>query len=141
MKDYTKCDCIIIFTGKCALRFLRVLRLGYRHCCIIIKLGNDNILIDTMSHKTSISVIDGKLLQLFIQLYMDEGYTVLETSMREPKALVCTLRPHTCVEAAKRIIGIQDGRILSPWQLYLWVRAYKNRKQVLYADARCAIHN
>lgn len=94
-----------------------------------------------MSHTTSVGIIGSNDLHYFVQLYLDEGYTVLETSMLEPRTLVCMLRPHTCVEAAKRLIGIQDGSILSPWQLYLWVRAHKNRKKVLHADAACAIHD
>lgn len=140
MKKNTKYNCIIIFSGHVNIRILRTLRPGYRHCFIVLKNNNQNIIIDTMSHRTSIDILDDKKLEFTMRCCMDMGYTVLKTFVREPKTLACTLRPHTCVEAAKRLIGIQDGRILSPWQLYQKVRPDKNRKKILLSGAVCAIH-
>lgn len=131
LKDGTKNNCILIFSGNVNVKLLRALRPGYRHCLVILYSNAQNVIIDTMSHKTEVAVVNDGDLKYIIRYCTDMGYTVLKTCVQEPTSLVFTLRLHTCVEAAKRLIGIQGGRILSPWHLYLKARSRQNRKKIL----------
>ncbi len=46
------------------------------------------------------------------------GYRVVRAPRLSPPRRMAAPTPFTCVEAMKRLIGLQDWRILTPWQLY-----------------------
>jgi hypothetical protein len=50
--------------------------------------------------------------------YRRQGLRVIETSVRAAPLRVAPLRPLTCVEAVKRVLGIHARSINTPWQLY-----------------------
>jgi hypothetical protein len=53
--------------------------------------------------------------------YRHQGLSVIETCVRAAPLRVAPLRPLTCVEAVKRILGIHARSINTPWQLYRYL--------------------
>jgi hypothetical protein len=43
---------------------------------------------------------------------------VVETRIRPAPRRPAPLRPYTCVEAVKRILGLHAPWVITPWQLY-----------------------
>lgn len=50
---------IVLFAGDTQLKWLRVLHPRFRHCLVAVKLGAAWVVIDPLSHKTALSVVEG----------------------------------------------------------------------------------
>lgn len=108
----------VVFSGQTELPHLKLLRPGFRHCFLILKRGKHWVSLDPMSHVTEIGL---HLLPDNFDLpnwLKDRGHTVVATSVQKApkKALPPTL--FTCVEAVKRVLGVHNWKVLTPWQLY-----------------------
>jgi hypothetical protein len=108
----------VVFSGKSELSYLRLLRHGFRHCFVVLQRGDHWISLDPLAHKTEIEL---HYLPHDFDLpnwLKGRGHTVVET--RFNKAVLRPLPPalFTCVEAVKRVLGVQSWKVLTPWQLY-----------------------
>lgn len=107
----------IVFSGQSDLPWLAWLKPGFRHCYALLHDGRHWITFDPMSHYTDISVhsVPGDF---------DLPRWLESRGLRLIKAPVTRLQKpapwmlFTCVEAIKRLIGLHDRLILTPWQLY-----------------------
>lgn len=106
---------VVGFVGQSGLWWLRPLRPGFRHCFVAVRHDPVWVVIDPLSHHTLTRV------EAIIDLagfYRQRGITVVTTCCRQPPRRPAPWRPCTCVETVKRILGIQTGWIVTPWQLY-----------------------
>lgn len=108
-------DALVRFVGHADLWWLRLLRPGFRHCFAAIRNGPLWVVIDPLSHHTLMRVESCPDLMDF---YASRGITVVATHIRQPPARPAPWRPYTCVEAVKRLLGLQAGWVLTPWQLH-----------------------
>lgn len=118
---------LIGFGGEPTFWWMRFLKKGFYHC--VVALGDAYggwVLIDPLAHYTDLILItDGDLKgYLFAR-----GYRVVTTQINPPAAHKLKIMPYTCVETAKRFVGISDRRIWTPYQLYRYL--IKNRKIIL----------
>jgi hypothetical protein len=108
----------VVFSGKADLPWLRVLKPGFRHCYVILNDGRRWFSLDPLSTYSDLAVHHHVPAGFDMPLWLESrGCAVVKTPLRRP------LKPapwmmFTCVEAVKRVIGLQDRFIWTPWQLY-----------------------
>lgn len=109
---------LVVFRDHTELAWLRWLARGFRHCAVVVRIGGDWVLIDSLSHSLCVGKFAAEPIDRLVARYRDAGMTVVETRVcRAPDRLAPPL-PLTCVEAVKRVLGIQAWTILTPRQLY-----------------------
>lgn len=108
----------VVFSGQTDMRWLRWLKPGYRHCFAILKGDTHWIMLDSMLHRMDMTVTHLTPDFDLPSWLRTRGYVVVAAPRRDVPARMAGLWPFTCVEAMKRLIGIQDWRIFTPWQLY-----------------------
>jgi len=109
---------IVVFTDDTDMKVLRCLKPGFRHCYLAIEAGRYWVLVDPSSHGTSLTVFQCLAFQDIVSWFMAFGSTVVccRASGRIPGKRL--LRPLTCVESVKRILGLDVPLVLTPWQLF-----------------------
>ncbi len=92
-------------------------RPGFRHCFAVLETEAGWLRIDAQAHRTAVELVapPGYDLAAF---YRDAGLTVVETEAREPPRRALAPTWFSCVEAAKRLLGLQRWWIWTPWQLF-----------------------
>lgn len=110
----------VVFSGQADLLWLKILKPDFRHCYLLLNDGDHWISIDALSCHTEVTVHD---------LAPDFDLPAW-LAARDLKIIPATLTPQTCqapwtfyscVESVKRILGIHDRWIITPWQLYKYV--------------------
>jgi len=114
-------DAIVVFSGETNLKSLKILRPGFRHCFVLVRRQDCWVIYDPLSHRTDLAVIVGPSLGELAEWYRLKGLHVLETMVRRAPLRSAPLRPFTCVEAVKRVLGIHAPWITTPWQLYCFL--------------------
>lgn len=107
----------VVFSGQADLKWLRLLRSGFRHCYVVLNDGEHWISLDPLSCHTEVTVHhiapDFDLPQWLTQ----RGLTVIPAPIN-PKQRPAPWMLYSCVEAVKRVLGIHDCWLFTPWQLY-----------------------
>lgn len=117
---------IVLFAGNTQLKWLRFLQPGFRHCLIAVRLGPTWIIIDPLSHKTALNVVEGFSGEELSHWYESQGLKAVRTFVGEAPAKIAPMAPATCVEAVKRILGIHAWSVITPRQLYDYLITYRN---------------
>lgn len=107
----------VVFSGQADLKWLRLLRQGFRHCYVLLNDGEHWISLDPLSCHTEVAVhhiAPDFDLPKWLEL---KGMTVVPAVI-QPKQSAAPWMPHSCVEAVKRVLGIHDQWLFTPWQLY-----------------------
>jgi hypothetical protein len=108
----------IAFTGKADLRLLKILKPGFRHCFALMRANGCWVLVDPMLHKMDVTLTECEA-DFDLPGYMRaRGYRVVRAPVLAPPARPALPSPFTCVETMKRLIGLHDFRVFTPWQLY-----------------------
>lgn len=128
---------LLVFTGTTCLTFLRGLRRGYRHCFAVILFDTQCVIFDPLSHQTFLEYsVQADPIQL-ARGYQRLGFTVITTDILSAPPRLAPLRPYTCVEAVKRVLGMHLPKVFTPWQLFR-VLAGVERKKFLDTVHACA---
>ncbi len=110
---------LVVFSGKADLGWLRLLRPGFRHCFVLLELGDSWICVNPLAHRTSVEVWSlDPATDLPGWLRAQEGLTVVETTLRQPPRRPSPIGLYSCVEAVKRVLGLQERWVLTPGQLH-----------------------
>jgi hypothetical protein len=108
----------VVFSDETDLPYLKILRHGFRHCYLLMSDGQKWFSVDPLSHMTQIgfhSFTEPFNLPLWLK---SQGHTVVKVALEEPKERTSPLMVMTCVETVKRVLGIQNRWLITPWQLY-----------------------
>lgn len=116
---------LVVFSGRADLAWLRVLKRGFRHCFVLVDLGEQWLLINPMSHYTAVDLCPGMTAEDLADVYRGLGLTVVPARTGQPFPRPAPWRPYTCVEEVMRILGIRAPWVLTPWQLYRRLAARK----------------
>lgn len=111
----------VAFTEKTDLPLLRrFLPRGFRHCSIHINDGFAWVSVEALAGYTEIVTHQVSPSEDLAAVLRTEGLTVVEVSLRrDAKARRMQLPAiYSCVEEAKRILGIRRPLIITPSQLY-----------------------
>lgn len=122
----------VVFMDETSLWWLRFLKKGFRHCYLLVKLddGMTWLEINPMSN------------QLFIEVYQFfESVDFIGDVKKVLSAEICEVNVEnvglktaplsffTCVEMVKRVIGLHNRFVITPYQLYKKIN--NCRKKVL----------
>ena len=119
---YRPYEAVVFFGGNKTHWWTRFLKKGYYHCLIAMNIGCDRwVLIDPVMSYTDFIIFEG---DDFIKKLASIGYTYLMTKPMPVQFLDIkwSLRPFTCVEVVKRLLGIQKKFIITPYQLYKYIK-------------------
>jgi hypothetical protein len=109
---------LVVFADETSLYWLRMLRCGFRHCFIAVSAADGWIIMDPMSHQTELAHIAGWRMSDLARWYRSHGLRVVEARVQSAPRRPAPLAPMTCVEAVKRVLGVQSRWVVTPWQLY-----------------------
>lgn len=109
---------VVVFTGETHVKCLRWLRREFRHCFIVIRDRGHWIACDPLCHRISLAVLPPCQLAELASLFRQNGHRVIETTARIAPPALAPLRPVTCVEVVKRVLGLRAPWVFTPWQLY-----------------------
>ena len=109
----------VVFTGKTDIRWLRILKSGFRHCFVIINDGQRWMSIDPLAPYTDIHIYH-HIDSIFDlpQWLTQQGYTIIKSNINKRHKRQAPWMFSTCVESIKRILGIHHRFVITPWQLY-----------------------
>jgi hypothetical protein len=118
MNETLQTQAFVVFTGQADRPWLCWLKAGYRHCFVLLHDGERWISLDPMLNHTDVQVHN--VPQDFdLPCWLEtRGNIVVRTELCRTHKKSAPIMPFTCVEAVKRVLGIHDIRILTPWQLY-----------------------
>ncbi len=109
---------LIVFSDNSGAWWLKLLKPGYRHCFAMVETDRGILWVDPLSNSLTLKILEGYELNALVRWYRETGLKVvnvpLETTRRKPFCWA----PMTCVEVVKRLVGIRDPFIVTPWQLY-----------------------
>lgn len=122
---------LVVFGGRADLWWLRLLKPGFRHCFVALAGEAGWVVVEPLSHCTEVTVLPSDLAMDPAEWYRRHGLTVVETVPVTPPRRSAPWRPYSCVESVKRILGIQSGIVLTPWQLFRHIE--QNKKIIIDA--------
>lgn len=108
----------VVFSGATEIPWLRLLRPGFRHCFAIVRSGGAWVVVDPLSHWTTLHVVPEAAGWRPEDWIRQNRLTAVACRAREPARRMAPWRPYTCVEAVKRLLGLRLPGVLTPWQLY-----------------------
>lgn len=109
---------VVVFADRADWRPLRLLKPGFRHCFTALSGEGAWVIYEPMLHRTQVTVHVAAGEVDLARWYRDQGLAVVESAVAEPVRRVLPVRPYTCVEAVKRVLGLRAPWTFTPWQLY-----------------------
>jgi len=109
---------LVAFTGQAGLWWLRLLRPGFRHCFALIECDDGWVICNPASHRTEIRSIGRPAFADLLDWLFAEGTIVAVCRPADVPRRMAPVRPYTCVEAVKRLLGLRAPGVFTPWQLY-----------------------
>lgn len=115
---YSTPRAIVAYTDKTSFRCLKWLRRGFRHCMTLVSVPPYWVLVDGLSNRTHISVLSVEGLAVYLADLHRAGYRCQYIPYLPSPPPRLGMMPHTCVETAKRLLGISNRFVLTPFQLF-----------------------
>ncbi len=115
----------VVFTNQTELRWLGMLKKGFRHCFVMINDGQNWISIDPMSNYMDVVVHHVSPDFDLPDWLRSRGFRVISAPLNVSISKPAPWMIFTCVEACKRILGIHKRSIYTPWQLYQYLTIEK----------------
>ena len=126
----------VFFTDNTDLWWLRWLKSGFRHCCLVICREDSLILVDPLSHQLVLDVCVAVDEASFRRWLTSCGMVYVAVEVRDSAQRVAPLGLLTCVEVIKRILGIRRRRLITPWQLYRFLIDMADKKEYIPNECR-----
>jgi hypothetical protein len=126
---------LLVFSGRTGVSWLRWLRPGFRHCFVAVDDGVEWLTIDPLLHRLEVRA-SGLASDFDLAAeYRRLGLVVVEVIPAPVPLRRAPLGVFTCVETAKRLLGMRARWVITPWQLYRFVSA---RPSQCRRGCRCA---
>lgn len=116
-------DYYVIFHSHTELSYLKFLKPGFRHVSLVINDGENWISYDPLKTHTKINVL--KILPSYefnhyVKSFDEISY--VKVKFKIDRKRIYFPGPFSCVECVKRTLGIHNPFILTPYQLYKYLR-------------------
>ena len=113
---------LVGFSGDTNLWWLKPLKKGFKHCFVVLGDGEICVAVDPIRSHTEIGVFKDIDFTIMREFFEANNYTVVETFVRKPEYTKASLGIFSCVEVAKRLLGIHKASILTPYNLYNFLK-------------------
>lgn len=110
----------VVFSGHADLAWLKILKRGFRHCSLLLCDEGRWISYDPLSNYTDIMIHQVPEGFDFPRWMQERGHIVLSVTRACPKK-PAPLEFLSCVSAIKRVLGVHERFIFTPWQLYRYL--------------------
>ena len=124
-------EAMVVFSPEVQLWWLRFLKKGFKHCFVILSNEQNLVVIDPLRNRTEICVMSSFPLARMQSLLEANGYITVRTNVRQNFTAAVSLGLFSCVEMAKRLLGIHKFSIITPYRLYKFLNKDKNMKIIL----------
>ena len=117
----------VAFGGRKTFWWTRFLKKGFYHCFLVVNVGNEDewLIIEHIYSFTDLLFVKGDALKVI----QDKGYNLVEvTPTLSLKSKGYMLRPFTCVETVKHILGISNWFVFTQYQLFKYITRKKEEK-------------
>lgn len=114
-------DAWVVFSGQTDLPWLKCLKPGFRHCYVLLNDGYHWVSIDPLFPYTEIIVHHVSPAFDLPKWLEGRGHRTVYCPVARPLKKTASVSVFTCVEAVKRIIGLHNWRVHTPWQLYKYL--------------------
>ncbi|MEI6987230.1 MAG: hypothetical protein WCK65_13990 [Rhodospirillaceae bacterium] len=108
----------VVFCDNLELKWLRILRPGFRHCFVVLNDGRHWIAIDPLAPLLEVTVPPVPASYDLPGWFASQEYTVVAAPVRRSLRQPAPWGPFTCVETCKRVLGLHDCLLVTPWQLF-----------------------
>lgn len=108
----------VVFSDKTDIRFLKILRGGFRHCFVIMQQNGQWMIIDPRADKTDITLLPHPAHFNLPRYFITDGCTVIKCPPIATPKKIAPIFPMSCVETVKRVIGLHRRWVVTPFQLY-----------------------
>lgn len=109
----------LVFVDQTECFALRRLKRGFRHCFTVLRCEPGWLVCDPLKDRIELSILEAPPGLDLPGFYAAQGHRVLlGQSEPAPKRRRLSVAPLTCVEVAKRLVGLQAPLVLTPWQLF-----------------------
>lgn len=120
-KTYRLEKAYVIFVDNVSLWWLRILKEGFRHCYMLLKLRDDMgwLELNPYSNQLVIKFYDVEDSSDYIlQLQKDQNLKICSIDITYAPLKCAPLNFFSCVEMVKRVLGIHSFFTITPYQLY-----------------------
>ena len=119
-------EVLVVFVDHAACPWLLPLKRGFRHCFAALRQDGRWLLIDPLKQHLEVRLLPPAAGFDLAALYVAQGHRVLRRGPPPqggdppppPRRGGSLLRPLTCVETVKRLVGVECAWTLTPWQLF-----------------------
>ena len=111
----------VVFENNTSLWWLKVLKPGFRHCYLLLPFedGNSYLELNPFSNQLSVGIRRNTGIVGYIDYLCSDSLRQVVRAQIEIAPLKCApLGLFSCVEFAKRILGMHSRFIITPYQLY-----------------------
>lgn len=115
---------IVGFGGEPRLWWMKFLKKGFYHCFVVLGNGFEWILIDPLAHFTDTIILKNVDVKGYLS---SKGYKLVTATPQIPAYSKPKFAFHTCVENVKRLLGIKNPYILTPYQLFCFLDKKKGK--------------
>jgi len=125
----------VAFVDAATPAWLRLLRPGMRHCLIFLAGDGFYLCIDPLLNLTRVEVLSKPQLDWQFRLLLAGGAVIVPVDRLPacpPRRLGLPL--HSCVEVVKRLLGIDDRRVVTPYNLLRHLMEQKMKKYLDLGD-------
>lgn len=113
---------LVVFSDQTDLWWLKFLKRGFRHCFVVIRLNDRWVAIDPMAHFWEVSMPELPDSLDLARWFRQCGMRVIETDILVPARRCYPPLFLSCVEVVKRILGLHCPFVVTPAQLYRFLK-------------------
>ena len=99
-------------------------RKGFRHCCAFKWDGFNWLLVDPLGQGLDITILNYTSEDDVPSIFRQAGWTVIRAKTINDKFIFRGLM--TCVTVCKQLVGIKACWVVTPWQLYNYIKKEKH---------------
>jgi hypothetical protein len=121
--DYKKWqEVYVVFSDLTRIKFLRILKRGFRHCYLILGNKYQWLIIEVTSKRLYIDSVLKEDSPNLLATFSNEKRKVIRTYIHETDAKKIPFDIFSCVSLCKKIIGVNSYKIITPYDLYKFLQ-------------------
>lgn len=117
-------EALVVFVDRTECWWLRRLAPGFRHCFALLRRGEAWLVCDPLKARIALELLRPPPELDLGAWYARQGHHVLRGYSAGPSQRTPLLRPLTCVEVVKRLLGLHAPFVLTPRQLFDHLRSH-----------------